>query len=145
MIFPKITELELPKQDSNIIKDLGKTFLYDFQKREFILKDGKSIEAVGKKGIEIWIEKVLRTQKNRWKIYDEVDYGITIEDLIVGHSYPKSFLESELKREITQEVLKHPRIESLTNWDFIRVNDKLRVIFTVNLYDGDFIKQEVSF
>ncbi|CAK7083816.1 DUF2634 domain-containing protein [Tissierella sp.] len=145
MIFPKITELELPKQDSNVIKDLGKTFLYDFKKREFILKDGKPIEAVGKKGIEIWIEKVLRTQKNRWKIYDEVDYGTTIEDLIVGHSYPKSFLESELKREITQEVLKHPRIESLTNWDFIRVNDKLRVIFTVNLYDGDFIKQEVSF
>ncbi|MDU5082812.1 DUF2634 domain-containing protein [uncultured Tissierella sp.] len=145
MIFPKITELELPKQDSNVIKDLGKTFLYDFQKREFILKDGKPIEVVGKKGIEIWIEKVLRTQKNRWKIYDEVDYGTTIEDLIVGHSYPKSFLESELKREITQEVLKHPRIESLTNWDFIRVNDKLRVIFTVNLYDGDFIKQEVSF
>lgn len=145
MIFPKITELELPKQDSNVIKDLGKTFLYDFQKREFILKDGKPIEAVEKKGIEIWIEKVLRTQKNRWEIYDEVDYGTTIEDLIVGHSYPKSFLESELKREITQEVLKHPRIESLTNWDFIRVNDKLRVIFTVNLYDGDFIKQEVSF
>ena len=145
MIFPKITELELPKQDSNVIKDLGKTFLYDFQKREFILKDGKPIEAVEKKGIEIWIEKVLRTQKNRWEIYDEVDYGTTIEDLIVGHSYPKCFLESELKRDITQEVLKHPRIESLTNWDFIKVNDKLRVIFTVNLYDGDFIKQEVSF
>ena len=32
MIFPKITELELPKQDSNVIKDLGKTFLYDSKK-----------------------------------------------------------------------------------------------------------------
>lgn len=145
MILPEIAELELPIQEEPVLKDLGKTFLFDFMKKDFILKDGKPVEIKGTKSIKIWIEKILRTQKFRWGIYDEVDYGTTIEDLIVGHSYPKSFIESELKREITQEALKHPRIESLTNWDFIRVNDKLRVIFTVNLIDGETFNQEVNF
>lgn len=145
MILPKITELELPKQEENEVQDLGKSFLFDFKKGDFVLKDGRLVEIEGIKAIQVWIEKVLRTQKFRWGIYKDVDYGCTIEDLIVGNSYPKSFLESELKREITDAVLKHPLIESLINWDFVRTDDKLRVIFTVNLLDGKTFNQEVKF
>lgn len=145
MILPKIVELEIPLEESPEAEDLGRNFLYDFKTGDFILKDGKPVEIIGKKAIEVWIEKILRTQKFRWSIYEGVDYGTTIEDLIVGQSYPKSFLESELKREITQEVTKHPRIESLSDWDFIRENDKLKVVFSVNLIDGDVVRQEVSF
>lgn len=144
MILPEITELELPKQEERKIENLGKSFLFDFKKGDFALKDGRLVEIEGIKAIQVWIEKILRTQKFRWGIYDGVDYGATIEDLIVGHSYPKSFLESELKREITDAVLKHPQIESLTDWDFIRVNDKLRVVFTVILKDGETFNQEVN-
>lgn len=136
MILPKITELEIPQQNTSIVQDLGKTFLYDFKRRDFILKNGKPVEVSGIKGIQVWIEKVLRTQKFRWTIYENVDYGTTIEDLIIGYSYPMSFLESELKREITEALLKHPMIDSLTDWDFMREKDKLKVIFTVNLKDG---------
>lgn len=145
MILPKITELELPKQEENEVQDLGKSFLFDFKKGDFALRDGRLVEIEGIKAIQVWIEKVLRTQKFRWVIYEDVNYGCTIEDLIIGHSYPKSFLESELKREITDAVLKHPQIESLSDWDFVRVDDKLRVIFTVNLYDGETFNQEVNF
>lgn len=145
MILPRIVELEMPSQLTTKSENLGKTFLYDFKSGEFVLKDGKPVEVTGKKAIEIWIEKILRTQKFRWGIYENVDYGTTIEDLIVGNSYPKNFLESELKREISQEVIKHPRIESLSDWSFTVEKEKLKVAFTVNLINGESMQQEVNF
>lgn len=146
-MLPEITELELPKitQETEQKKDLGKSFLFDFKKKDFVLESGRLIEIDGIKAIQVWIEKILRTQKSKWKIYKGTDYGTTIEDLIVGHGYPKSFLESELKREITEALLKHPKIESLSEWEFRREKDKLHVIFTVNLKDGKTFNKEVAF
>lgn len=147
MMFPEITELKLPEiaRESEQSQDLGKSFLFDFKKKDFILKNGKLVAIDGIEAIKVWIEKVLRTQKHKWKIYEGTDYGTTIEDLIVGHGYPKSFLESELKREITEALLKHPRIESLSEWKFRREKDKLHVMFTVNLKDGEAFNKEVAF
>lgn len=146
-MFPEITELKLPEiaQETEQTQDLGKSFLFDFKKKNFVLKNGKPVGIDGIKAIQVWIEKVLRTQRFKWKIYEGIDYGTTIEDLIVGHGYPMSFLESELKREITEVVLKHPRIESLSEWKFRREKDKLHVMFTVNLKDGETFNKEVTF
>lgn len=137
-MFPEITELELPKTTQEIEQrqGIGRSFLFDFKKGDFILENGKPVEIDGVKAIQVWIEKILRTQKFKWKIYEDTSYGTTIEDLIVGHGYPMSFLESELKREITEGLLKHPKIESLSEWKFLREKDKLYVIFTVNLQNG---------
>ncbi len=146
-MLPEIAELKLPEvtQETEQKKDLGKSFLFDFKKKDFILENGRLIEIDGIKAIQVWIEKILRTQKFKWKIYEGTDYGTTIEDLIVGHGYPKSFLESELKREITEALLKHRRIESLSEWEFKRESDKLHVLFKVNLKDGETFNEEVSF
>lgn len=146
-MLPEIAELKLPEvtQETEQKKDLGKNFLFDFKKKDFILENGRLIEIDGIKAIQVWIEKILRTQKFKWEIYEGVDYGTTIEDLIVGHGYPMSFLDSELKREITEALLKHPRIEGLSEWEFKRENDKLHVIFTVNLRDGKAFNKEVAF
>lgn len=146
-MLPEITELRLPQtaETTDQVQDLGKSFLFDFEKGDFVLKDGKPVETDGIEAIKVWIEKVLRTQKTKWKIYEGTDYGTTIEDLIVGHGYPMSFLESELKREITEALLKHPRIESLSSWEFRRDKDKLYVVFTVGLKDGKTFGKEVAF
>lgn len=44
------------------------------------MRDGKLVECDGIDAIKVWIEKILRTEKNRYKIYDGTDYGCQIED-----------------------------------------------------------------
>ena len=112
------------------------------------MQNGKFIEVTGIEALKVWIEKILRTEKFRFKIYENGtrrQYGITIEDLIVGRSLPQSFVESELKREINEALLQHPEIESLTDMAFNREGSTLVISFTVNLINGDSLQQEVEF
>ena len=108
----------------------GKTFLYDFKKGDFIYKNGSPVEVDGIKALKIWIEKVIRTERFKFNIYEDVEYGIRIEDLI-GSSLPKGFSESEMKRELTESILTNPYIEELINWSFKVDGSEWTIGFTV--------------
>ncbi|MGE6513379.1 DUF2634 domain-containing protein [Lysinibacillus sphaericus] len=116
--------------DNTLPAFTGKTFLYDFNKGDFIYKNGAPVEVDGIKAIQIWIEKVIRTERFKFNIYDGVDYGVTIEDLI-GSNLPRGFIESEMKREFTESLLTNPYIEELINWSFKIDGSEWTISFTV--------------
>ncbi|KYH35826.1 hypothetical protein CLTEP_02190 [Clostridium tepidiprofundi DSM 19306] len=128
---------------------LGKSFLFDFSKGDFILKGGKLIETSEIEAIKVWIEKVLRTEKFKFKIYEKQDkkreYGVTIRELLIGNKYPQAFVQSELKREITEALLKHPQIETIKEFTTDKAYTTLNIYFTVILKDARSFEQEVSF
>ena len=97
-----------------------KSFLYDFSLGDFIVRDGKLIECDGLDAVKVWIEKILRTEKGRFRIYEDTEYGIHLEDLIIGNSYSASFIESELKREIEEALLQNPQITAVSSIKIIR-------------------------
>ena len=147
MTLPEIAQLEFKPVEEAVVADLGKTFKYDFVKGDFVLKDGKLVEATDLEGIMVWVEKILRTEKYKFKVYqrqDRQEYGISIQDLI-GSVLPKSFVESELRREITDAVLKHPRIASISNLAIERDGARALISFKLNLTDGQAGLQEVAF
>lgn len=145
-MFPELSELEFENfsQQQDLSK-IGKSFLFDFKKGDFVLKDGKLVTVEGVEALKIWIEKTLRTEKYRFKVYEDTDYGITLEDLIVGYDYSQSFIEAEIKREVTEALTKHPMIESLVNWKIEKDNPTLKISFKVNLINGTNFAQEVNF
>lgn len=146
-MLPKIAALQFKPTDSTGLPNIGKSFLFDFNTRDFVLKDGRLVEVLGIEAVKIWIEKILRTEKYRYKVYEREDkneYGVVLEDLIVGNNFPKVFVESELKREITKALTKHPMIQSLTDWNTEKNNPKLNISFKVNLLDGNTFTQEVK-
>lgn len=148
-MLPEISQLEFKIQTETSPIDLGKSFLFDFQTGDFVITNGKLVPADGTAALKIWIEKILRTEKQSFKIYakntGKDEYGVHIEDLIFGNKYPAAFLEAELKREISSSLLRHPQIESLSNWRLARNADYLNVSFRVNLINGTNLEQEVSF
>lgn len=149
MIFPQ-EEVNIEEIKSNVLSNnIGKSFLFDFKKGDFILKDGKLVVVDDIEALKVWIEKTLRTEKFKFKIYEKensrLEYGITLQDLIVGHNYPKEFVESEIKREVTEALLKHPLIEGLDQWKIEKNNPILKVGFTVILMDGRILGSEVNF
>ena len=104
-MFPNSTGITL---DESKLSSGTKTFLFDFNIGDFALRDGKLIECDGIDAIKVWIEKILRTEKDRYKIYDNTEYGCHLEDLIIGNSYTAEFIEAELKREIEDALKQNP-------------------------------------
>ena len=72
------------------------TFLYDFKTCDFVMEDGDPVTASGVDALKVWIEKILRTQLNRYEIYTDTGYGANIEDLVIGKGYSTAFVQSEL-------------------------------------------------
>lgn len=117
----------------------GRTFLYDFEKGDFVYKNGALVEVVGVAALRIWIEKVIRTEKFKFNIYMNEDgstetnrYGVALEDL-TGSSFPAGFIESEMRRELTEAIMVNTYIEELTDWSFVREGSKLVITFTVEV------------
>ena len=143
-MLPQIADLEFDSEE--LIEDLptiGKSFLFDFKKGDFVLKDGKLIELAGIDSLKMWITKVIKTEKFRFKIYENIladedeQYGVTIEDLI-GSNFEREFIESEIEREVTEAMLLHEYIESIDGWAFERNSKKMIVTFTVKTVEESF-------
>lgn len=145
-MLPDIAELEFNTDTTEQSKDLpklGKSFLYDFDKGDFVIKDGKMVEIHGVEVLKQWILKVLKTERFRFKIYENIEYGVTLEDLI-GSSFPRSFVEAEIKREVTASLILHSYIESVKDWTFERDGKWMKVWFTVVTIERAF-EMEVTF
>lgn len=152
MMLPQIASLALNRSTNTNIKTsvkTGKSFLFDFKQGDFIVKDGKIVEIDDTEALKVWIEKILRTEKFRFKVYEKQnrnsEYGINIYDLIIGKTYPKSFIEAEIKREVTDALLRNPLIKSLSNWSIEQDNPMLKIAFKVNLANGETFSQEVNY
>lgn len=119
-----------------------KSFLFDFDKGDFTLKDGKIIETEGIESIKVWIEKILKTEKFKFKVYETADlneYGVTIMDL-VGSDYPLFFIQAEIQREVTEALLRNNSINDVTDFSFSRDRRTIMVSFTVKTIYGSFSK-----
>jgi len=111
-MFPRIENTENPVA---VVDETTISFRFDFEEGDFIVQDGKLVQCAGETALEVWIEKVLRTEKNRFKIYEGADYGIVIEDLLIGRNYSVAFIEAELRREIEDALLKNPLITGINS------------------------------
>lgn len=135
-MFPEMNLIEEEQQETYSFN--GKSFLYDFKNGDFVYKNGAPVIVEGKAALLVWIEKVIRTEKFRFNIHRDIDYGVTIEDLISGQ-FPRAFTESELEREITEALLKNKYILDVSGWAFEYEGSTLIISFAVTTDDESFI------
>lgn len=131
----------LPGQTGGFVRDdnsevdgkttiTGKSFLFDFETGEFVIKDGKPVSINGYDALKIWIDKVLRTPVNKYDVYIRKDeYGI--EDLkeLITSDLPFPFVKAEIERVIKETLLKNTAIKSVQNFKFERNKRLLTVNF----------------
>lgn len=142
MITPQQNNYIQNINDNKAAKN-SKSFLFDFKKGDFNVSDGKLEIIDNLEALKIWIEKVLKTEKFKFKIYDGVDYGISIIELITS-DFPLAFVKAEIEREITTTLLKNINIKSVQNFKFERNKRLLNVSFNCNTTFG-IIEKEVIF
>ena len=132
-MFPNSTDIMISNE--NKASNGTKSYLFDFDNSDFVVRDGKLIECDGIDAIKVWIEKILRTEKGRYTIYADTEYGCHLEDLIIGNSYTVEFIEAELKREIEDALKQNSQIKSVTNFQIIRSKHSITVTLEVVLND----------
>ena len=132
-MFPNSTDIMLDNKTQTL--NGTKSYIFDFTTGDFIVRDGKIIECDGIDAIKVWIEKILRTEKGRYPIYSDTEYGCHLEDLIIGNSYTAEFIEAELKREIEDALKQNPRITSVTDFKITRNKNAITVNLEVVLND----------
>lgn len=144
-MFPKtntvLTQAEAPAQTGT------KSYVFDFKKGDFVVRDGKLAECDGMDALKVWIEKILKTEKGRYRIYDGTGYGCQLEDLIIGNTYTVEFTEAELKREVEEAILKNPLVTAVSGFTLtktasvltlrleVKTNDTAGNLITVTLTD----------
>lgn len=143
-MFPELNiDNVVQKETVNKAKQ-GKTFLYDFEKGDFVIRDGKLVELEGIEAIKVWIEKILRTESFKFKLYKDSEYGTTIKRLIQGRKVPQFFLQSEVKREIEEALKRNVEIDRVEDFRTEQNLTTLIIYFTVILKNGEAFNQEVS-
>lgn len=120
------------------------TYNFDFNQGEFVMSGGAVSVLTGIDALRLWIDKTLRTQLDRYSIYDGKNYGADIEDLVIGKSYGFDFVESELKREIETALLKHDDILSLDSFSVVKNGTILNINFTLSTTYGK-LNEEVKY
>ena len=101
------------------------------------MENGKPVTVSGVDALKVWIEKILRTQLNRYEIYTDTGYGANIEDLVIGKGYSTAFVQSELKREIETALLRNEDITEIKSISLSREKDLLTVEIALETVYGE--------
>ena len=116
---------------------MKKTLSFDFVDNEFIFTGNRPVEATGLDALMIWINKILRTEIMKFAVYDDTEYGVQLEDLIIGKNFDRDFAESELRREIESTLMKNTEIKGISDFNISAERDMLKVSFTVKTIYGE--------
>ena len=115
---------------------MKKTYKFDFESGDYVLENGIPIELSGIDALKMWIEKTIRTQLGRYKLYRGKSYGTNIEDLVIGHTYKVDFAYSEIKRELEKSLLQHEDIHEMSSFDIDYTKSKMNISFTLKTAYG---------
>lgn len=132
MIFPSIAFKTSEVSDE---LTLLKEYAWDFDKDDFLLKDGKFQIVSGIEALKIWIWKALKTERYRYPAYS-FDYGSEI-DTLTGKAYTKAIMKSEIERYLKEALLISPYIKAVGNISIDTSGSSITIEFNVSSVYGE--------
>jgi hypothetical protein len=104
-------------------------YLWDFEKNDFVLKDGKFQIVTGLQALEIWTNKALITQANTYAAYDNL-YGQSF-NTVVGQNFSRGVVTAEIQRLTVNCLTQNPYIIGIDNFSVDFTGDTLTINFTL--------------
>lgn len=102
--------------------------MFDFETGDFV-RDGANrvLMADGREAYVIWVNKIVRTQKNAFLSY--IDIGTELEEALSESS--RAAVQTVLERTISEALFKHPCTERVYDFCFQWQTDELEASFKV--------------
>ncbi len=141
-MFPKTFTEQITETAKEEKTDTGIDFLFDYNTGQHIIKGSTLVNCQDLQKVRQYVENVLRTPANLYKDYikgEKEAFGLSIYNYIGQRTLPIGYINSELKREVTEHLLKYPLISEVKDWKGEREKRGLNVSFTVVLNDGNTI------
>lgn len=118
----------IDRQNIETVTQPSRTWRLDFER-------GRVTGAIdGLDAVRQSVSKIVQTERFRYLIYD-ADYGIELDGLI---GRDPVFVQSELRRRITEALMQDDRIESVTDFQIDITGDTATIQFTVVSSFGSF-------
>ena len=142
-IFPVFDESIDVKEAS---KTKGKKeILFDFKAKKVVIVDGKTKEASEVEQVKQWIQLLLLTETNKYRVYDNTGFGMTDLYNLRGHSiFNTPFGVMELEREINEKIQKKDEVKEVKNIKSSTGFNSLNIEVTVVLKSGETLTSEVN-
>ena len=134
-MFPNqdITNTTTQLDTTSAVISSGKSPKFDFEIGDFVVEDGKVVTVTGLEALKQWIQKTLRTETNKYKIYntDNVEkYGAALFEIITS-KYPIAYIQAQVQTIVIAALLKNSDIKEVNNFKFIRDKRLLNCEFDV--------------
>ena len=136
-MFPNDVDLDIQVNTVDDTQDItagtiGRSIKFDYDKKEFIVDEGKLVEPSKIDSIKQWIELYIRTEIKKYAVYTD-SFGIDTRGLL-GYRLPRGYQVAEIMRRINEGILtKCPDVKSVNDWDF----DKGTFSFKVTTNTGE--------
>ena len=133
LLFPTIEDEALETVPD---ERLGTVFLFDFNNKSYVIRDGKLVVATYEEAIKQWVTMLLITEINKYEIYKSSEFGISLSNFIGRRDLPTGVIASEAKRMIEEKALLHPEIEAVNGFSVTRNNGVASIAFNIQTQNG---------
>ncbi|MDF2612773.1 MAG: hypothetical protein K0S71_559 [Clostridia bacterium] len=135
-MFPDI-EVNIEELETPVKTSLGRVYLFDFETRRHVVRDGKLVECTELEAVRQWVTLLLKTKINKVKVYKETGFGLSSNNLIGLKTYPIMLLQAVLEEEIKEKCAEHVLIRSINDFEVSRTDRGLDIHFKIILKNGN--------
>lgn len=139
-MFPE-EEVELEDYEE-IEPGTGESIGFDYKENEIPVKDGRILLFSELEALKIWIMKQINTEKERYAVYEGVNFGMSSLKDLVTSDFPELFIRAQIEEEITERLLEHPDITDVSDFEFTKEKRTWNINFTVYTSYGE-VREEV--
>lgn len=127
----------LSNDNENVQDNYLKTYSFDFDKKDFVVKDGSPLLVNNIEGVKQWITKFLHTDIDTLEIYNGYNFGTSLKKLFGQKYLNNGFAEAELERQIREGFLLCPAISKVTKFKAEKDNQYLKLTIGVLLKSSE--------
>ena len=145
-IFPKSlnTTSSVIVTNSETLITKYKDLLFDTTTKKVVVKDGKTEFTDKKKQVQQWIFLLLNTEMEKYKVYQDTEFGIRFLYEMRGNEfYSSGFTIAQIKDELEEKLLLNKNIQSVESIDITKNFNSL-VFDIVVIVNDELVKSEVE-
>ena len=145
-IFPKslntISSIIIANSETsnNKYKDL----LFDTTSKKVVVRDGKTEFTDKKKQVQQWIFLLIHTEMEKYKVYQDTEFGIRFLYEMRGNEfYSSGFTIAQIKDELEEKLLLNKNIQRVESIEITKKFNSLEFDIVV-IVDDELIESEVE-
>lgn len=145
-IFPKSlsTISSVTITNSETLNNKYKDLLFDTTTKKVVVKDGKTEFTNKKKQVQQWIFLLLNTEMEKYKVYQDTEFGIRFLYEMRGNEfYNSGFTIAQIKDELEGKLLLNSNIQSVESINITKNFNSL-VFDIIVIVNDELIKSEVE-